>query len=343
MPSEVARRLGWLLLVFVFLLPVGSASGNAGPIRRDPLPIGEPQVDLGAIRVLHEQLTVDLRPVADQHLASIVAVYRFENAGPPVTIPAVFATPFARYIEVAVDGKPIEARTFDPMGEMPPLPPHWSAALSDKLKYEEAAWFDFALPSGEHELTVKLKAGSGYDKSDRPMTSHIRYLLSPARDWSAFGTLDVRAHVPDGYIVTSTPALTPDESGDLVGTFDGIPADVLAFEITQDAGLLAWVWLGMLAAVGVVVLVVIGRRSVRAIENAGAGWTTLLVLGTPVVTGVWGTAWFVVYVIVDDALMGPHAEYGALTPFLLAFPISIIAGIGASVTGIQRRRLATPE
>lgn len=346
MRREVSKgkwAVRWAALLLATVAPVGTAFGNAGPISTEPPRVGEPKIDLGAIAVVHEDLTIDLRRLVNGRAVHIDAVYRFHNSGPAVTIPAAFATPRQRSMTATIDGQPIDARAFDPLADMPPLPARWSLALSEELKFGNARWFDLALPPGDHELAVHVETGAGYNLRERPVIRRVDYLLSPARDWSAFGSLDIRLRTPEGYVVDVSPSLTAEEDGDLVGHFEGIPADVVSIQVRQDAGFFTRVWLLLIAVLGVGVLALLGRRSARAIAGASSAWTTLFVLGTPVLAVLWAIVWFAGYAYADEALLGPHAEYDGFTALLLALPISAVSGIVASISGLGARRRATPE
>ena len=54
----------------------------------------------------------------------------------------------------------------------------------------------------------------------------LGYVLSPARQWASFGTLDVSVQLPSGWSFASSPGLA--RSGDEArGSFQGVPADSL--------------------------------------------------------------------------------------------------------------------
>ena len=82
------------------------------------------------------------------------------------------------------------------------------------------------LPPGPSTLHVRYRARACGTAERRTVTWQLPYVLAPAREWGAFGRLEVTVHLPGGWEARSTPAL--EREGDtLRGSFTGLPADAL--------------------------------------------------------------------------------------------------------------------
>jgi hypothetical protein len=326
------------------LAPLGDARGNAGPTSWPADAIGEPAADLGQIAIVHETLAIDTRPVANPMArgVSIDVLYRIENRGPEVTVPTAFASPSAGAATVTLDGVPIDARPYDPLDNpAPPLPEHWGEALPAGLQAGDAIWFDLTVTPGEHELAVRYVADTGGDLSERPGTTSVDYLLAPARDWSSFGTLEIRVFVPENHRVEITPPLPAAGSGAFIGHFEGLPADVVRIRMRREVGVLTIAALFSLALVGVLALAIFGRWTARGIVGTASGRVPAFVVGAPLLAVGLAIGWFVLYESADRSLRGPYAAYESLEILALAILLAFTGASTAAIWGLRlRRRLA---
>lgn len=87
---------------------------------------------------------------------------------------------------------------------------------------------------GEREVTVTYRAGAQGSRTDtRYWKSTFTYLLSPARHWADFGTLEVEVHTPESapYVIDSTLPLEQAEEGLYTARLEGLPEEELSFTL----------------------------------------------------------------------------------------------------------------
>lgn len=224
-----------------------AASANMGPPWIGGPMFAEPD-GMKGVRVLHETLVIDLRPVARGEFAQVEAIYRFRNDGPARQLELLFATGANEIagFTVTLDGAPIPSAPRD-VGELPTSwqPPKTTPGFNGhsmrywpKLEGRDLKTLGFTLTvsPGEHTIGVNYRAPASKNMTSYPHASQqFAYVLAPAKSWDGFGKLDVTVHVPEGWQAASEPALTRD--GDtLRATFDGIPADALALTFQAPVG-----------------------------------------------------------------------------------------------------------
>jgi hypothetical protein len=224
-----------------------AASANMGPPWIGGRVVAEPD-GMKGVRVLHEALVIDLRPVAGGQFAHVEATYRFRNDGPARQLELLFATGANEIAGFAVtlDGAPVPSAPRD-VGELPKSwqpPLHTPSFDQHKLDYGpklggsdlKTIGFVLAVSPGEHTVRVSYRAPASKNMYGYPVAyQQFAYVLAPAKSWEAFGKLDVTVHVPEGWAAATEPALT--RAGDtLSGTFDGIPADALALTLQAPVG-----------------------------------------------------------------------------------------------------------
>jgi hypothetical protein len=279
------------------------AWANAGPPHVPGRLVGEPN-GLESVAINHEWLSFDLRPLASAKSARVEAVYEIENKAEEQTLYLVFVSgPMASdSAAVVLDDQLITAV----WKKVDALPSPWHAPESTPaikgegtLPYEGDAaldlpHFSITLPPGTHQLRVSYSAKpTSYTSGESPLLYwQMIYVLSPAREWAAFGGLDVQVQLPDNWRFACTLPLT--RSGDqLSGSFGSLPADSIA--ITAQAPLgpmpIAALWLGRLLLLvclvgGPVLLDRTGKRIGRRRPNE---WHSLLWVFLLAVVG--GIAW----------------------------------------------------
>jgi hypothetical protein len=197
------------------------------------------------VAITQELLTIDLRPLADAHPVRVEVTYDLCNAGPSKHLDLLFVSGEVGVsdFEAHLGGQPLPTRPL-PADEASRLwkkaPPSWRPPQEapgielEKTYYLLSTWatppelvaFSLDLPPGPSTLHVRYKAracGAG----ERPtVTWQFPYVLAPAREWGAFGWLDVVVQVPGGWEARSTPALGR-EGDTLRGGFNEVPADAL--------------------------------------------------------------------------------------------------------------------
>jgi hypothetical protein len=222
--------------VAVALALPGLALANAAAPWQPGDVVGEPDGDLADIHIEAEQLSFDLRPLADGEPVQVDAVYQLRNDGTSHDLNLVFvANALAdRDGAVAVDGRPVP---YTP-GEAPAGPPQWQppkttpgitgAPITYATQNAGSLSFSVAIPTGKHEMHVRYMAdASAYSGNEPTRYWQLAYVLAPARQWASFGTLDVDVSLPSGWNFASEPALN--RNGDIASAqFQGIPSDSLA-------------------------------------------------------------------------------------------------------------------
>jgi hypothetical protein len=258
-----------------------AASANMGPPWIGGRVVAEPD-GMKGVRVLHETLVIDMRPVARGEFAHVEATYRFRNDGPARQLELLFATGANEIagFTVTLDGAPIPSAPRD-VGELPKSwqPPKTTPGLNGHaLEYGpklggsdlKTVGFTLAVSQGEHTVRVSYHAPASKNMSGYPVAyQQFAYVLAPAKSWDGFGKLEVTVYVPEGWAAASEPALTRD--GDtLRATFDGIPADALALTLQAPAGrgfvvaqVVLWVVFGLLCVATAWWVWLVGRKEGR--------------------------------------------------------------------------------
>jgi hypothetical protein len=226
------------------LLPLTACANIGSKWLGDP--VAEPP-GVKDVAITHEDLTIDLRPVAALQPVRVDVVYHVHNPSTTKKLDLIFVSGTADVsdFEVRLDDLPVESRRV-PWDEVPggrtSAPWTWNPEQSAPgienesyytLWYKHALAllaFSIELPPGPGTLTVHYRARAcGADEclpSHPTTTWQFPYVLSPAREWGSFGGLDVLVYVPAGWQSSSSPALEREEDV-LRGHFGDLPSDVL--------------------------------------------------------------------------------------------------------------------
>ena len=323
-----------------------TADANVGRSRFPGTRATEPAGALREIAIEREELVFDLWPLVDGRSANVSATYHLDNrSAASVTARLVFVSGahVERGIDVTFDGSRVSG-TWLHEDELARLPASWNAPITtpaigrdDTLGYETeenlATAFTIEIPPGRHELAVKYQALPQRNKSDSggTMVHQLGYVLAPARDWGAFGTLDVTVDIPPGWLVATSPKLA--RKGDtLSGHFASLPADTIGITLQAPTSMLYAVLQIALPVLAIVVLVGggfvlfwIGRR--RRADDLRPLWPVSLPVSLcwSVAIGVSGS-----FAAVRSDLAIPPSQsarhgYGAAAGILLAVFVALIA------------------
>ena len=240
-----------LLTCLALVLLASNALANSAPPWTDGAPVGEPLPPLEQVEIVREKLTFDFLRLEDGlRRVGVKAVYHLHNHGKPVATPLVFITPDFDNSSVTLDGKPLITTEVEEV----PIPPEWSPPeTSPPLGWDEesggelgypinyVAWttgqqqlyrgfqFDIALDKGKHTMSVDYAMTVPTYYHDHPYAYfQVGYVLAPAGSWKSFGKLDLTVKVdPSWEFASSVPLAQEGETWK--ATFEGLPADTLAF------------------------------------------------------------------------------------------------------------------
>lgn len=236
------RRIVALALLSVLLaVPLGGLANMANPVQPGE-PVGEPAAALRGLRIVHEHLRLDLRPLVDTSLAVVEATYQVQVDGLEREVDLMFVPGSMMGAETGVwlDEQPIPSTRSEadvlPDAWQPPLAtPH--PAGGPPLSYETDWYgagggvlrFGVVLAPGMRTLRVRYQARPGEyaDPGEPTKFWQLGYVLAPARHWDGFGRLDVEVLLPEGWRAASDPVLAR-QGNALTGTFTELPSDALA-------------------------------------------------------------------------------------------------------------------
>jgi len=286
-PTPVKGRRSDVLSLVVALVIVGAspaATANVARASWGGAPAGEP-FGIKDIAIEHEELVIDLRPLATDRYVEVAATYHLQNTGAEQTLDLVFVSGASRTGEfrVTLDGQqlasaPQRVAVLPASWQVPGSTPSPDGAGQDRYFLETEPipiGFQLVATPGPHELAITYTALAMHDRRDTPTVLYqFAYVLAPARSWSGFGGLDVTVQLPAGWNIGVTPPLA--RTGDtLRGRFANLPADAIALSARARRG---WYDEAQVACLVLLVLVVIGggfvvaaRSRTRARQLASAG------------------------------------------------------------------------
>lgn len=236
----------------VTLLMPATGLADAAPPWQPGDAVGAPSGAVKDVFIEHENLSMDLTGLngfeQGAERANVVASYTLRNDGAQRGVDLVFVTASTDVTggEVTFDGQQVTGVS-GPMGSAPPswMPPAGTPPLSSgpDIPYEVdrpvAITFHIELGQGLHQLRTRYRAlpaqYSGDATAYEPHYWQLAFVLSPARQWEGFGSLDVRIQVPAGWSAAVRPGLT--RQGDVFsGSFSGIPSDAIAVTTRMPLG-----------------------------------------------------------------------------------------------------------
>ena len=207
--------------------------------------ISEVRGDLGQLEILQENLNFDLRSLKNQEHPQITATYQVQNLGQPVEMKIIFIAQSREKVSVSLNGATIplaailEAnlpRDKQESSELPYIvyPGVSSLELYGEQKREKDLSFTATFPRGVSELQVSYSMQPDIDCWNFYRSYDIAYLLTSAKTWKAFATLEVKVELPpDWGFTTSLPMEQTNNT--LTAKFEGIPADYLMITATPPA------------------------------------------------------------------------------------------------------------
>jgi hypothetical protein len=301
------------------------ARANIGPPYRGGELAGDP-AGLRGVRVNRETLTIDLRPLAEDDRAVVEAIYRLDNPGEPRKLELWFVTgsPEVSDFKVwlgdqLVSAAPVEQAEAPASWGIPPTTPGLNGGGPLKyhlMKSRAIMGFAIELSKGPQTLKVRYRADAvRYFIGEPAMYRQFAYVLAPAKEWGAFGGLDVTVQLPAGWAAASEPALTR-EGNVLKGTFAHVPADALTLTVQAPVG---WAfdtlgWAGIVTLVLAVPggLVLCGLAGRRAKLRGRPVWLAALVLPLIIFSLIWAAGLIAIHAHDLAAPNQIHHGYGAV-------------------------------
>ena len=231
-----------LALLLALLTP---AAANSTPTRLDGVGGSALEVDENCpVTVSAEQLTFQIQRDDDygRLCAQVTAVYQMENpTEEPLTVPMAF------YLEERKGqvGNGLEPSQVSVTADGQTLSFTQQEVENDDPDRERTALvYTVEFPAGGiREVAVSYPSFSYSIQEGTTYWRHtFTYLLSPARNWADFGTLDVEISAPEEapYIIGSTLPLEEAGEGRYTAHFDGLPEGELEFTLYREPSITLW-------------------------------------------------------------------------------------------------------
>lgn len=265
------------------------AQANVGPPSTGGQVVAEP-VGILAVEIRWEVLQIDLRPLADNEPAIVLAEYQLENPGPEKSLNLLFASGSTEvsHLTISLNEKLIPSRPVPGT----PLPESWKPPKETPgppdnspisyLGYGSQPAIPHAMtvviPEGSHKLRVQYRAEAAVNRLGKPTVYHqFAYILAPARAWSRFGGMDVTIRLPQAWIAACNLPLQ--RTGDvLAARFSEVPADAIAMTVQAPASVryvfardgLYWLYL-ITVPLGLVLCLKMGRHKGQQLARMPEG------------------------------------------------------------------------
>jgi hypothetical protein len=260
---------------------------------------------LKGVAITHEQLTIDLRPLAALEPVGVEAIYHLNNSGSSKKLDLLFVTGVTGVsdFEVCLGDRLLESRcvaredhrsrqgelpkSWEPPDELPGIDSRAARShIHRRLVETVLLGFSVELPPGPSTLRARYRARAYGEDEDYPtVTWQFPYVLAPAREWASLDRLDVTVYLPEGWQSVAEPALER-EGAVLRGSFRGVPGNCLALAVRAPArpDLRAvmyryWALFGVLVVSGGVLSGVASRLLGRYLT--GGRWRAFLVPKQP--------------------------------------------------------------
>lgn len=231
------KRLSRPLVLLALLLLLTPASANSTPTRLDGVGGSTLAVDENCpVTVSAETLRFQIEEEEDGYgrlAARVTAVYQMENpTDEALTVPMAF------YLEKRKGqaGSGLELSEVSVTADGQPLPFTQQEVENDDPDRERTALlYTVEFPAGgTREVAVRYPSLSYSVQEGTTHRKHtFTYLLSPARHWAGFGTLNVEISTPEEapYIIDSTLPLEETGERRYTARFDGLPEGELEFTL----------------------------------------------------------------------------------------------------------------
>jgi hypothetical protein len=308
--------------------------------------IGEPTGAVAHVAITHEDLSFDLRPLADANPIQVRMTYFLRNDAASTSAPLVFladhATPNGSTFTVMFDDAPVAA-VATTLTQLPDAwkPPMTTPALDggSSIPYSAtpgtAFRFTVSITPGPHRLSVAYAVQPGRMAAAQMTTIwQVAYILAPARQWESFADLSVQAQLPAGWRARAIPALDRNQDT-LAGHFDGVPADSIAISSSFpfDAHLRSipeWMWSQWPLFTGMLLITIAG--SVALSWPTGRRWLLLPFGGLWAAPAAW--VWMGTAYVTPPATQYSSGKCGFVAAGCVLMPGAVIIAMIAAGLGV---------
>jgi hypothetical protein len=295
---------------------------------------------IAEVLITHEDLTIDLRPLAEGQPARVEVSYRLHNPGAAkqARLAFVSGTDVVQHFEVRLNDRVI--------------------VESPGRQYRERSGpdienvslpFDVEIPPGASTLTVHYRARATTRGDLGPTATRLfPYVLAPARAWGSFGDLDVIVFVPEGWESSATPSLQR-EGNILRGHFDGLPADRLDIVVRGPVpALFCWAvgLAGVICGLGVIggaLLCWLAAGFVGRRAGTGLRFGLSVIAAVVLLPVLWAVCLFGSYVFAEWSVMASlrgqeapyfHERYFDPIFVLMITPLILLGGVALTFVRI---------
>lgn len=349
-PRAGTRSLGTLAVTAVIVAtcwPLAALADAASPWTAGDA-IGEPTGAVAHIAITHEDLSFDLRPLADASPVQVHMTYFLRNDAASTSAELVFLADHAvasgSTFTVTFDDAPVAAMATT-LTVLPDAwkPPTTTPALDgiSSIHYSAipgtAFRFTVTIAPGAHRLSVAYAVQPGRMAAPQTTTIwQVAYILAPARQWESFGDLSVQAQLPAGWRARAIPAM--DRNRDtLAGHFVGVPADSIAISSSFpfDAHVQSipeWMWSQWPLFTGMLLITIVGAAALS--WPIGRRWVLIPLGGWWAAPAAW--VWMGTAYITPPATQYSTGKCGFVAAGCLLMPGAVI--IATIAAGRRRRR-----
>jgi hypothetical protein len=338
-------RLAVTAVIVAACWPLAALADAASPWTAGDA-IGEPTGAVAHVAITHEDLSFDLRPLADASPVQVHMTYFLRNDGESTSAPLVFLADHAMTngstFTVSFDDAPVTATATT----LTQLPDAWKPPTTTP-SLDGGSWIPYAsrpgtafrftvlISPGPHRLSVAYAVQPGRMAAPQTTTSwQVAYILAPARQWASFGDLSVQAQLPPGWRARAIPAL--DRTQDrLAGHFVGVPADSMVFSASfpVDAHVQAipeWMWSQWPLFAGLLLITIAGTAAVA--WPTGRRW--LLVPFGALWAGPAAWLWMATGYVTPPAAQYSTGKCGFVAAGCLLMPGAVTIAVIAAGLGV---------
>lgn len=243
MNSQKAISILTFIFILTFISPSLYANGAFYSYSESGELITEPFVKRHC-QILHENLSIDLRPIQWGSYALVTAQYDIflDRAADSLLFVFVAASKVSDRVVIELNGLPVAITKVDSNQNLPDLKipvvttPWGEPDRGPEPEYfkEDYVFCKMSIPQGKHKLVIRYKSRATktflYHTQSKTKIHTLSYALYPAKNWRSFGALVLEVKYPLGWEIRSNIDLF-NEDHRLIGNFRNIPDDFLHLHI----------------------------------------------------------------------------------------------------------------